>query len=794
MADDTTTSATTATTAGGAREGALEWHQSACILCSINCGIEVRLDGRSFARIRGDKANPVSQGYTCEKALRLDHYQSSRDRLTSPLRRRPDGTFEEIDWDTAIREIADRFATIRDEHGGDTIFSYGGGGQGNHLGGGYGAATRAAMGSVYSSNALAQEKTGEFWVDGQLFGRPRCHTTGDYEHAEVAVFVGKNPWQSHGFPRARPIINAIVKDPERAMIVIDPRRTETADLADIHLQVRPGTDAWCLSALLAVLAEEDLLDHAFLDERAQGLEELLGALGSVDIPLFAQRCGVDETLIREAARRIARAESVSIFEDLGIQQAPHSTLNSYLEKLVFLLTGNFAKRGGMNIHTKFASLGGGGGGGGRTRVSPVNGHRIIAGLIPAAAIPEEILTDHPKRFRAMLVESSNPIHSLPDSARMREAFDALELVVVIDVAMTETARHADYVLPAASQFEKWEATFFNLEFPDNGFQLRAPLLPPLEGTLPEPEIHRRLVRALGALDDDDLAPLHAAAAQGRQAYADAFLTAMIDKPHLSRLAPVVLYETLGPTLPEGAAATAAIWGLAQTTALTYPASIQRAGYQSGDDLFDAIMASPSGVIFTVDEYEETWARMDTPDQRIHLVVEDLIPELLGLATEDPNPPHDGFPFVLAAGERRSTTANTIFRDPGWRRKDADGALRMSPEDAAAVGVSTGDWVRVTTKRGSVESIVEVTDTMRGGHVSLPNGLGLDYPDADGTRTGRGVAPNELTSADDRDWLAGTPWHKHVRAQIVRIDGPTDGALDARTGSTDVEADAVGAPT
>ena len=147
------------------------WQQTACILCSINCGIEVRLDGRRFERIRGDKAHPGSQGYTCEKALRLDHYQNGGKRLTSPLRRRADGTFEEIDWDTAIAEIAERFATIRDTHGGESILYYGGGGQGNHLGGAYSGSTRRALGSVYSSNALAQEKTGEFWVDGHLFGR-----------------------------------------------------------------------------------------------------------------------------------------------------------------------------------------------------------------------------------------------------------------------------------------------------------------------------------------------------------------------------------------------------------------------------------------------------------------------------------------------------------------------------------------------------------------------------------------------------------------------------------------------
>src|SRR5262245_30340614 len=196
------------------------WQPTACILCECNCGIEVRLggdDGRRFERIRGDRAHPASQGYTCEKALRLDHYQNGPQRLTSPLRRRPDGTFEAIDWDTAIREVAERFARVRDQHGGETIFYYGGGGQGNHLGGGgYSRATRAALGSTFTSNALAQEKTGEFWVDGQLFGRPRCHTSGDFEHAEVGVFVGKNPWQSHGFPRARVTLRALSQDPKRA--------------------------------------------------------------------------------------------------------------------------------------------------------------------------------------------------------------------------------------------------------------------------------------------------------------------------------------------------------------------------------------------------------------------------------------------------------------------------------------------------------------------------------------------------------------------------------------------------
>ncbi|WP_437945477.1 molybdopterin-dependent oxidoreductase [Sorangium sp. So ce296] len=747
------------------------WKKTACILCSQNCGILVELDGRHLARVRGDREHPASQGYTCEKALRLDYYQNARGRLTSPLRRRPDGSFEAIGWDTAIREIAERLRALRDAHGGESIFYYGGGGQGNHLGGAYSRATRAALGSTYASNALAQEKTGEFWVDGQLFGKPRCHTSGDFEHAEVAVFVGKNPWQSHGFPRARVTLKSIAADPARALVVIDPRRSETAQIADYHLQVRPGTDAFCLAALLAALVQEDLVDHAFLAQRASGYEAVRDALAGVDVAAYAGKAGLSEQLVRDVALRLARAKSVAILEDLGVQQAPHSTLNSYLEKLLYLLTGNFARRGAMNIHSRFVTLVGGRDG---DRATPVTGHRGITGLVPCNVIPDEILTDHPKRFRAMLVESANPAHSLADSPRMREALAALECLVVIDVAMTETARLAHYVLPAASQYEKWEATFFNLEFPENYFQLRAPLLPPLEGTLPEAEIHRRLVRALGALSDDDGASLRAAAREiptaGRLPYAMAFFAEVATQPRLMPLAPVLLYETLGPTLPDGAAEAAVLWGAAQTCAMSFPESVRRAGFEGdgpalGDQLFEAILTRRSGVTFTVDPFEETFRRIETKDGRIHLEVPALLGEIARLSDENPATRDPAFPFVLSAGERRSSTANTIYRDPAWRKKDGLGALRLSPDDATRLGIVDGGRARITTRAGSAVAVVEITDTMQPGHASLPNGLGLDYPDEAGRPVVHGVAPNELTSSADRDGFAGTPFHKHVRARI-----------------------------
>jgi len=737
-----------------------DWQPTACILCECNCGIVVQVEDRKLAKIRGDKAHPGTQGYTCNKALRLDHYQNNRARLTSPMRRRPDGSYEEIDWDTAIVEIAEGFKRIRDTYGGDKIFYYGGGGQGNHLGGAYSGAFLKALGSRYRSNALAQEKTGEAWVDAHLYGG---HTRGEFEHAEVSVFVGKNPWMSQSFPRARVVLNEIAKDPARSMIVIDPVLTDTAKMSDFHLRVRPGTDAWCLAALAAVLVQENLCNEAFLAEHVHGVDTVRGALRDVPIADYAEHCGVDEELLRAAARRIGTADSVAVFEDLGIQQAPNSTLSSYLNKLLWILTGNFAKKGGQHLHSSLAPLFST-----VTGRTPVTGAPIIAGLIPANAVPEEILTDHPDRFRAMIVESGNPAHSLADSAACKEAFEALELMVVVDVAMTETARLAHYVLPAASQYEKPEATFFNFEFPHNGFQLRRPLLEPLPGTLPEPEIWARLVRALGVVDDADLRPLREAAQRGRQAYTEAFLTAMAGNPTVSKLLPYVLYETLGPTLPEGMAGAAALWGLAQKTAMTYPDAVRRAGHADGNALFDAILNGPSGVTFTAHNYEDDFALISHADHKIALEIPEMLDDLRALSTAPPRLTTPELPIVLSVGERRAYTANDIIRDPTWRKRDADGALRVSVEDAQALGLEDGCRARITTAGGSAEVSVEINETMLAGHASLPNGFGLDYVDSDGQTLVPGIAPNALTSTEWRDPYAGTPWHKHVPARIERV--------------------------
>lgn len=751
-----------------------EWQPTACMICSMNCGIEVQTDDNRITRVRPDQKHHVTKGYVCEKAQRMDAYQQGRDRLSSPMRRRADGAYEAVDWDTAIREVAARLADVRDTYGGESILYYGGGGQGNHLPGVYAQSTLSTLGVRYRSNALAQEKTGEAWVQARMFG---CGMHHDFEHAEVALLIGKNPWQSNGFPRARMVLREIAADPERSMIVIDPRKSETAAMADFHLAIRPGTDAWCLGALAAILVQEDLHNVAWMAEHVSNADPVLDILRHLPVREFAQVCDVDETLLRAAAHRMARATTMASMEDLGMQMGVHSTLGSYLHRLIVGLTGSFGRQGTSYAFVPFRPLGSGSGSGLHAkssgernwRRSPVTGFPVIMGLIPCNAITEEILTDHPHRFRAMIVESSNPVHSLADSMRMREAMRALDFSVVIDVAMTETAREADYILPTCSQFEKAEASFFNFEPAENAFHLRHPLFKPRQGTLEEGAIHSRLCEALGALDPVDVAPLKASSG-GLDSFALAFAKATAAKPELIHVAPALLYRALGDALPAGMSNAAAIWGVAQMFVQNFPKEASAAGFTgplAGNRLFEAILASPSGVVFSKIE-PGGWHLVRQPGNRINLHIPEMLDLLMSLDPSGP-PVDTEFPLILSAGERRTETSNTSIRDATWLRKGSlESTLRISPEDAARLGFADRDPVDVVTSRGRARTLIELHAGCRPGHISLPNGQGLDVRQEDGSVKRLGVALNNLTDYRWRDPIVGTPWHKYVPARLEKV--------------------------
>ena len=289
------------------------WHKTACIICALNCGLEVQTNttDRRITKIRGDKAHPVSQGYVCEKSQRMDYYQNGADRLSSPMRRRPGRQLRsdrlghrdprdraEVQGDPRPPRRREHPLLRRRQPGQPPR---------RHL------RRQHAEGARRASTAPTRSRRRRPASSGSA---ARCSTTGahgDFEHCEVAVFVGKNPWHSHGFARTRVVLREIQKDPNRSLIVIDPRRSETAEMADFHLQAQPGTDAWCLAALAAILVQEDLVAHAVARRahRRATRRSRAGAAAGSTCRAMPRSAAWTKTLLRQAARRIAQARRAS---------------------------------------------------------------------------------------------------------------------------------------------------------------------------------------------------------------------------------------------------------------------------------------------------------------------------------------------------------------------------------------------------------------------------------------------------------------------------------------------------
>jgi anaerobic selenocysteine-containing dehydrogenase len=745
--------------------------KTACILCSRNCGLTVEIDNGKFIKIQGDDEHPITKGYICQKAARLEYYQNHDDRLAQPLKRQADGSFSPIGWEVALQEIAEKLQNIKQKHSGNAFAFVGGGGQGNHWGGMYSRQLLSAMGSRFIYTALAQEKTGDFWVNGRLFGSQLCHTTEDIEHADYVLFIGTNPFQAHGIVNARDTLKALQKDPNRTMVVIDPRVSETAKMADIHVQLKPSTDAYLMLAMLAIIVREGLHDKAFLTAHCTGFDAVEKELLAIDVKDYAQRADVPFELVEKVARGFATAKNACVRVDLGTQHSLHTTLNAYLEKLLYLVTGNFAKKGGNNLHTSMIPL-----------VSHTDErkkgirtakHKMfpIGGLYPPNILPDEINHSGEDRIRAVWVDSANPVLTYADSNAYTTAFEQLDLLVVVDVAMTETARLAHYILPAASQYEKVEATGFNVEFPENFFHLRHPLFAPFKEALPEPEIYTRLFEKMSILPNkfsilSKIAALEPKAT-ARLGYMAALQILFSRKPHFQKYGSSIMYRTMGKTLPKNMEAAAPLLGLTLMYAAKYYEAVKKVGYEGskrtlGNALFNAILGNKSGVIISKHEFEDIWSFLKTPDKKIHLHIPEMLAELRQLAQEDLSNPD--FPFVLMAGERRSYNANQIYRDLAWRKTDPKGTMRMHPEDATELGIINGENVNCQSSIGSITVAVEIDKSVRRKMVALPNGYGSRF------RNGDAIGPqlNMITPSNHCESFTKTPFHKYLPVKITKV--------------------------
>ncbi len=750
-----------------------------CVLCSHNCGIRVDVkDGRIVA-VRGDETNPITHGYVCNKAFSIAHYVEHGDRMRHPMRRRPDGTFEQIDWGTAIREVGAKLGEIRRRHSPRSIALVGVGGQGNHMDAPYALGFLRGIGSRRWFNAFAQEKTQHNLLDQWMFdASPTAFLHADVDHARFLLVLGTNPKISNRGHNATDTFKTLADDKTRTVVVVDPRETETTRGATRHLRARPGTDAYLLLAMAAVIVREGLDDKAFVDGSTIGLDALRAELAAVDVARMAARCGLDVDAVLETARGFAQAESAAIFYDLGVEQTPFSTLISYLIRALLVLTDNLGRIGGCVFLESFLppvvdpSLVRDPE---RALVSGIPAIRALgnAGMFSPSLVPEEILVDHPERIRAVIVEGSNPLLSYSDAQRWREAREQLDLLVVIDPAMTETARLADYVLPTPTGYEKWETAAFPRGAPEIFVQVRPPVVPMMPDTLPEPEIYVRLAEALGLFGEPP-AELHELAKQAHTPEgAMAFLgTAQAAATQGENQLTFWTYRTLGPYLPSPSLA--AMWLLAHLNAMFRTESVVRTlgpewqgklPFELGTEIFRRIVEHPEGVEIARQRMETNLEdHVGFPDRKVRLAPEPMMGEIRrAIATEPIVDP--AYPLVMAAGLRTRWTANTVQRDPAWRKgKGPHCALNLSPGDATSLGIRDGDKVRVSTHRGCLTMPAQLDPKLMTGHVWMPNGFGM--VSADGVVNG--ANQNELTDVADRDPFTGIPHHRYVRVRVERL--------------------------
>ena len=739
--------------------------QTSCVLCAQNCGLEVTVEGNRIVKVTGDKTNVRSEGYICRKGLNVAYHQHHPERLQHPLKRVGD-RFERISWDQALGEIADRLQGIIGQYGPRSFAYMGGGGQGCHFEAAFGLRLLRGLGSQYHYSALAQEFSGMFWVHGRMFGRQYMHGGPDVANTDLLLVLGWNGMQSHQIPQAPRHLQRIAKDPDKLLIVVDPRRSETAKIADRHLPIRPGTDALLLRAMIAIILQNGWENKAFMADHTSGFEQVRPLFLEFDAREAVRTCQLDYDQVLEITRLFATRRS-SLRYDLGLFMNRHSAASSYLAAILQAVCGRICVPGGLifpghlmptGSHSDERNP--------KTWRTAATNFFPVAGSFPPNALPEEILSDHPERVRAVFVSASNPLRSYADTTAYEEAFQRLDLLVTSELALTETAVLSHYVLPALSGYESWDGTFFALTYPGIFFQMRRPIIEPEGEPLEAGEIFLHLADRMGLIPPipDSLVQ---AAAKSRPAFGMALMEYAQKEPAALKVMPFILGKTLGKAL--GSVHLSALWGLLQTAPPAFHDNAARAGFTPGmglgEELFQKILDHPEGLWIGRVDPDHNFDHLQTEDKRINLLIPEMLEPILKIEAqveEAALQPDPAFPLILMAGRHTSMNANTLMRDPAWNKGKRACTLAMHPADAEKLKLADGQQVRITTEAAAVEVELEVTETARPGHVAIPHGFGLVFGGSV-----YGVNVNRLTKNTNRDFL-GTPMHRYVPCRVEAV--------------------------
>jgi anaerobic selenocysteine-containing dehydrogenase len=717
-----------------------------CSLCEAHCGISVEVDpdARRVLGVRGDPDDPFSAGYICPKAHGLLALQEDPDRLRRPLRRRG-SRWTEIGWDEALELASSRLREVRDAHGPEALASYVGNPNAHDLGSSlYLPALLRALGTRKRFSASSVDQLPKMLSSCALYGAPLAVPVPDIDRTQHLLVLGANPVASNGSLATAPDFKGRLRRlRERGgkLVVVDPRRSETARMADEHHFIRPGADAWFLFSLVQTLFDEGLVELGRLEPWVRGLDELRTLAKDFPPEATAPATGIDANTTRRIAREFAAADRAVCYGRIGTCTQEFGTLASWLVDLVTILTGNLDRPGGA-LFPRSAT-----GPGlepprrrssvpyGRWR-SSVRGLPEAFGELPVAAFAEEIDAAGDGRIRALVTVAGNPVLSTPNGARLARALEGLDFMVSVDIYLNETTRFADLVLPPTSPLERsnCDVAFFGFSV-RNVAKFSPAALPAPEGALDQWEILAELAGRLGGAD-----------------------VAAVDELLLSHL--------LGATLGAGNACPDV------SEADARAALGDRRGPERLLDLM--LRAGPYGDRFEPSSDGLSLARLRAAEHGVDLgPLEPRLPAML--ATEGPLldlvPPLlvDDVPRLrerlrehrehelLLVGRRHLRTNNSWMGNLHALAKGRDRCtLLVSPRDAQRLGLRDGGRARVRSRVGEVEAPVVVSDEMMPGVVSLPHGFGHDAEGArlQVARRHAGVNVNLLTDEARTDALSG----------------------------------------
>ncbi len=748
----------------------MSWQKTNCVLCGNQCGLEVQVEANRIIKVRPDKDNPTSEGYVCRKGMNIAFHQHNADRVLYPLKKVGD-RFERVSWDQAISEIAEKLKAILGQYGPRSLASLVSFGEFGYGGYGIPYCVRLVrrLGSRYNYSAANQEFAGRYWAHGLTLGSQGMGLGADFEHSDMLLLVGKNPLMAHHFPQARRKLTKMSKNPDQLLVVVDPRLSETARIADIHLAIRPGTDALLFRSMIAIILKEGMHRREYIDKYTDGFDKILPWFADFDVKAALKVCELDYNQVFRVCREFTTRRSC-LMDDLGILMGRHSAFVSYLLVVLLAICGRISVPGGNLL------VGGGDGSDlndPRTWRTVITGIPAINGNFPPNVLPEEIVNDHPDRIRAVLTFASNPLRSYADTTAYENAFSQLDLLVVTEIVMSETAALAHYVLPSKTAYESWSGTLGSGS-PEVYGWMRRPVVE-AEGEQKEAgDIFTLLADAMGLIPKLPESLYQATRSGNTRGYRDTLMDFIQKNPESSRVMQFITAKTLGNTM--GSAHMSSLF-----TSLLLPRSqasqeeAARAGFAIGPyqglDIYQAIIDhidDQKGVLVGIrspsDPYKNI-ERIPTKNRRIQLYapeVEDWIKKINPVDEEEQLKTDEKFPLILMAGRHMDMNANTNMRNPAWNEGRRACTLAVNPVDAKKFGFTDRQMVKVITEAGEETIEVEVTTEARKGQVIIPHGFGLVY---DGVKYGANV--NRLTKNTHRDHV-GTPIHRYVPCRVEAL--------------------------